>query len=158
MKKIKFLSVLLMMLLANFAFVSCGSDDDGETGGADSGAPYIGVWKATHMEIIEDGESYGGSLPAGYTMELTLNADGTYRYYYYSPGEDGDDAEETLENGTWSFDKEESKIYCELIDDGDNWSYSLMGETTVVSWTATKLITQFREEDGYFQKTTWVRK
>ena len=116
MKKIKFLSVLLMLALANFALISCGSDDDGETGGASSGAPYTGVWTAVEMQIVEDGESYGGPIPAGYVMRLTLGEDGKYEYYYYSPGEDGDEPETITESGYWTFDKESSKIVG-VIDD-----------------------------------------
>lgn len=146
------------MLLANFALISCGSDDDGETGGADSGAPYPGVWKATYMEVIEDGEQLGGPVPAGYKMELTLNPDYTYKYYYYSPGEDGDEAEETIENGTWRFDAEASKIYCEMTSAGDYFVSTFWGETDVLTWTASKLVLRFADDDGYVQTTTLVRK
>lgn len=158
MKKIKFLSVFLMMLLANFALISCGSDDDGDSGGADTGAPYTGVWKAVHMEIIEDGEEFSGNVPGNCIMELTLNADGTYKYYYYFPGEDGDEDEETIENGTWSFDAETSKINCEMTSAGDYFVSTFWGETDVLTWTASKMVLRFAEDDGYVQTTTFVRK
>ena len=157
MKKLKFFSVLLMIALTNFALIGCGSDDDGDSGGADSGAPYTGVWKATHVEFTEDGEKYGGNVPSNMTMELTLREDGTYKYYYYFPGDDEEGPETTVENGTWRFDAEASKIYCEIVSEGDYFVYTQFGVTEVLTWTASKLVLRFSEEDGYVQTTTFTR-
>ena len=108
------------------------------------------------MQIVEDGESFGGPIPAGYVMRLTLGEDGKYEYYYYSPGEDGDEPETITESGYWTFDKESSKIVG-VIDDENGYGVSALGETDVLVWTASKLVTRFSDDDGYTQTTTWTR-
>lgn len=160
MKVLKFFSLVMMFALTNFALISCGSDDDGESGGGDSGAPYAGVWKATYMEIEEDGEKLGGKVPNGYVMTLTLKEDGTYTYYTYTPAEDGDEAEEYNEVGEWYYNEETCKLYCEMVSEGDVFESYTLGVTDVLTWTPSKLVTKFVENDEYgrySQTTTWSR-
>ena len=112
------------------------------------------------MEIEEDGEKLGGKVPNGYVMPLTLKEDGTYTYYTYTPAEDGDEAEEYNEVGEWYYNEETCKLYCEMVSEGDVFESYTLGVTDVLTWTPSKLVTKFVENDEYgrySQTTTWSR-
>ena len=157
MKNLKLLSMLLMMAMMSFSFTSCGSDDDGDGGGSESGAPYTGVWKVTHIEVVDDdGERYGGNVPGNYIEKMTIYENGTFEYYSYIPEdeeEEEEDAEEFTCQGDWDYNPTTETLTFRSVNDN---GFTYGGEQKILQWNAAKLVTYYN--DGYGSQTrTWMR-
>lgn len=123
MKKIKFLSMLLLMLVTMFSFAACSDDDDE---GAVASSSIVGTW-----EQIND---------AGTTITVTFNSNKTGRInFVYSDGS-GD------RNENFEYD------YIEASDGTRHLTIvgsSLAGNYTVTI-TATRLHLYYSEDYYYY--------
>ncbi|MDE6646856.1 MAG: hypothetical protein K2K03_03330 [Prevotella sp.] len=144
----------LIALCMGASMTSCGSDDDNEEYGTTEGAPYTGIYQATHVISDEDGfvESHPISTDE-LNMHLTLETDNRCKYYTHNLDdyEDGYDAAPPLylENGTWVYNGTQKTLTISFPGYGNR-------VFSVKSWTNNKLVT-YHEEDGCFYEFTWTK-
>lgn len=110
------LIVLLMAVVASFAFVSCGDDDDDDGGKGNSAI--VGTWSETY----DDEGDY-------YTVTFIFNSDGTFQYSNKS-WEDDDDS--ITHEGTYEYNSKTNQLVCRNIDGGTGvmyWTCKISGKT-----------------------------
>ncbi len=148
------LCVVLLLSVIAVGFASCG-DDDNEEEGSLAGAPYTGVWEMNYIKIEGDGEGSGeGPITSEWgECRLSLLEDHTGNYYCLTHDNDEEDGEDALinQNFKWSFAG--NKLTLEYTGE----YAGARAEITVLSWTATKLIT-YQSEEGYKETRTFVKR
>lgn len=89
MKKISFLSIMMLVLMAMPLFVSCGSDDDNDDGARDSQlvAEVSGTWMCVESTDTQQSGYELKSLIVG--KEVTIKKDGTFTSNAPSFGKSG---------------------------------------------------------------------
>mgnify|MGYP002624143320 CR=1 FL=1 len=89
MKKISFLSIMMLVLMAMPLFVSCGSDDDNDDGARDSQlvAEVSGTWMCVESTDTQQSGYELKSLIVG--KEITIKKDGTFTSNAPSFGKSG---------------------------------------------------------------------
>ena len=89
MKKISFLSIMMLVLMAMPLFVSCGSDDDNDDGARDSQlvAEVSGTWMCVESTDTQQSGYELKNLIVG--KEVTIKKDGTFTSNAPSFGKSG---------------------------------------------------------------------
>lgn len=75
MKKLRFLSILTLMVMAMPLLVACGDDDDNGPSGNELVSKAVGTWMCVESTDAAQGYSYDGLMVG---KEVTIKADGTY--------------------------------------------------------------------------------
>ena len=107
----KYLFILLTLVVASFAFVSCSSDDDDDN---QYTSAIVGTWKLTEVRMSETGSYITWPFKTTYA---SFDSDGTYYGYgYFGTG-----------SGTWSLKGNTIKTY---VDGKLYVSYDILSVTS----------------------------
>ena len=114
MKKLLSLIIAALMVLSALALTSCGGGSTEDL----SDSKYVGTWKATSLEVMDESGEIEGDII------LTLNGDGTGTLT-------GADEEEETSELTWSLTNDGFKTKggakMTFTDDGDNIKTNFFG-------------------------------
>ena len=114
MKRIISIAVVLLMIMSVLLLAGCGGSGSGSSADL-SDSKYVGVWKATNMELKDDSEALDTE------WVLTLNGDGTGQFV----------SEEETSNITWELTSDGFKTKGDtkltFKDDGDNIKTKIIG-------------------------------
>ncbi len=136
------LSLLVAASVGAAGLVSC--DDSDDDAGIDGGAPFMGVWVLTHMEVTDEEGTSGGDTAGWGSILLTLKDDNTFVYDVDVRGDGEDEPEKYTERGTWTWANPVLTLDYDIYQ----------SKIKVLTWTKNRLVTE-QSGDGETERRTW---